>query len=165
VAELTNLESKLGEVMGLAMAAQAATEKVMGLAQDEASELVPTLQRMNDEATETEARCMAIVDKLEGKKTAIQEEARSTKSKGAEMLKTYLDESSDALDGFEFLTMAEAGEVGHWKILETMNDREGDRAITELCEWAIPIQERHLADVNQAALQLAASEDPVAIAG
>jgi hypothetical protein len=137
----------------------------MGLAQDDASELVPTLQRMNDEATETEARCMAIVDKLEGKKTAIQEEARSTKSKGAEMLKTYLDESSEALDGFEFLTMAEAGEVGHWKILKTMNDREGDRAITELGEWAIPIQERHLADVNQASLQLAASEDPVAIVG
>ena len=29
------------------------------------------------------------------------------------MMSTYLDEDSDALDGFEFLTMAEAGEVGH----------------------------------------------------
>ena len=31
MAELTKLESKLGEVTGLAMAAQAATKKVMGL--------------------------------------------------------------------------------------------------------------------------------------
>jgi hypothetical protein len=163
VADLTNVETKLGEVLGLAMAAQAATEKVTRLAEDDASELVPTLQQMNDEAAETERRCMTIVDQLEGKKTAIQDEARATKSKGADMLKTYLDDSSDALDGFEFLTMAEAGEVGHWKVLKTMNDRGGDRTIAELCEWAIPIQERHFADVNQASLQLAASEDPAEI--
>ena len=86
MAELTNLESKLGEVMGLAMAAQAATEKVTTFAEDEASELLPTLQQMHDEASETESRCMRLVDQLEGKKTAIQEEARATKSKGAEML-------------------------------------------------------------------------------
>jgi len=151
--------------MGLAMAAQTATDRVTKLAQDEASELVPTLQQMHDEATQTETRCMQIVDQLEGKKTAIQDEARATKGKGSEMLKTYLDESSDALDGFEFLTMAEAGEVGHWKVLKTMNGRAGDQTIAELCEWAIPIQERHFADVNQASLKLAASEDPAEISG
>ena len=163
MAELTNLESKLGEVMGLAMAAQAATEKVTRLAEDEASEFLPALQLMHSEAAETEARCMGIIEQLEGKKTAIQDEARATKSKGAEMSKTYLDDDSDALDGFEFLTMAEAGEVGHWKVLNALNGREGDRAIAELCAWAIPIQERHFADVNQASLQLAASEDPAEV--
>ena len=55
---------------------------------------------------------------FDGKKTAILDEARTTKSKGAEMMKTYLDSDSDALDGFEFLTMAEAGEVGHWSVLQ-----------------------------------------------
>ena len=34
MAELTNLETKLGEVIGLAMAAQAATEKVEKLTDD-----------------------------------------------------------------------------------------------------------------------------------
>ena len=29
------------------------------------------------------------------------------------MARTYLGDDADALDGFEFLTMAEAGEVGH----------------------------------------------------
>jgi uncharacterized protein YfcZ (UPF0381/DUF406 family) len=162
MADLTNLESKLGEVMGLAMAAQAATAKVKGLAGDEA-ELVSMLERMHQEAAETESRCMSIVDTLEGKKTAIQEEAASTKRKGAEMMKIYLDADSDALDGFEFLTMAEAGEVGHWHVLKQMN--EGFREIDELCEWAIPIQERHFADVNAATEQLARAEDPAAVAG
>jgi hypothetical protein len=40
MADLTNLESKLGEVTGLAMAAQVATERVMKLAEAEAPELV-----------------------------------------------------------------------------------------------------------------------------
>lgn len=165
MADLTNLETKLGEVMGLAMAAQAATEKVVGLAEDDASELVPALQRMHSEAQETEQRCMKIIGTLEGKKTAIQDESAATKRKGAEMMKTYLDEDADALDGFEFLTMAEAGEVGHWMVLKTMNRHESNPAIAELCEWAVPIQERHFTDVNQACQKLAASESPSAIAG
>jgi hypothetical protein len=165
MAELTNLESKLGEVMGLAMAAQAATEKVSRLASDEEPELVGTLERMHEEAAETERRCMSIVDTLEGKKTAIQDEAAATKRKGAEMMKIYLDDDADTLDGFEFLTMAEAGEVGHWKVLKTMTDRDGNSRLAELCGWAIPIQERHFAEVNQSSLKLAAAEDPAAVSG
>jgi hypothetical protein len=164
VAELTNLESKLGEVMGLAMAAQAATKKVSGLAEDEGdSELVAKLQRMHQEAAETETRCMSIVETLEGKKTAIQKEAAATKRKGAEMMKIYLDADSEALDGFEFLVMAEAGEVGHWRVLSRMGDRAGDRQVKELCEWAIAIQERHFQEAKVASEELAAAEDPAAV--
>lgn len=31
------------------------------------------------------------------------------------MMSTYLGDDSDGLDGLEFMTMAEAGEVGHGK--------------------------------------------------
>jgi hypothetical protein len=163
MAELTNLETKLGEVMGLAMAAQAATEKVTGLAEDEAPELVGKLEQMHSEAVETEQRCMRIVETLEGKKTAIQEEAAATKRKGAEMMKIYLDSDSETLDGFEFLTMAEAGEVGHWKVLKAMNQPISDDDVAALCEWAIPIQERHFSEVNAACQQLAAAEDAASV--
>src|SRR5690348_11557109 len=105
MAELTNLESKLGEVTGLAMAAKTATAKVITLAKksDEA-ELVSLLERMQTEAKETEERCTELAGSFEGKKTAILEEARETKDKGSRMLEIYLDEEADALDGFEFLT-------------------------------------------------------------
>ena len=42
------------------------------------------------------------------------------------MMRTYLGDDADALDGFEFLTMAEAGEVGHWSIVEVMAQRARD---------------------------------------
>ena len=38
------------------------------------------------------------------------------------MMQTYLGEDADALDGFEFLTMAEAGEVGHWAIVGELDE-------------------------------------------
>ena len=161
MAELTTLESKLGEVVGLAMAAQEATQKVMKLPELE-EDLAQKLERMHEEAAEAERRGTELAGQYEGKKTAILEEARETKSKAKEMLTTYLDEQSDALDGFEFLTMAEAGEVGHWAILAKLNERAGEPRISELVDWALPIQERHFAAVKDGSLKLASEEDPAA---
>ena len=85
--ELTKLESKLGEVTGLAMAAQVVTENVRGLTQGEDDALASRLQQMHDEAAETERRCVALAGDLNGKKTAILEEADATKSKASEMMR------------------------------------------------------------------------------
>jgi hypothetical protein len=159
MAELTNLESKLGEVIGLAMAAQGATEKVSKL--DELDgDLEQELERMRSEAKEAEERATEVASSFEGKKTAILEEAREVKQKATEMMQDYLDRASDALDGFEFLTMAEAGEVGHWEILKTLNERARNSGVQSLVEWGIPIQQRHLDTVRQGSLKLAAEEDP-----
>ena len=159
MAELTNLESKLGEVLGLAMAAQGATEKVRKLdALD--GELEQTLDRMHEEAKQAEERATKVAGEFEGKKTAILDEAREVKQKATEMMQDYLDQDADALDGFEFLTMAEAGEVGHWEILKTLNERARNSGVQDLVEWSIPIQQRHFEQVRQGSLKLAAEEDP-----
>jgi hypothetical protein len=158
MAELTTLEEKLAEVTGLAKAAQEATQKVEGLVDDE--DLAGKLRKMREEAEETERRCTGVAENRDGKKTAILEKAQETKNEAAEMMSTYLGSDSDDLDGFEFLTMAEAGEVGHWEILGKLNEKAGEAELKELVDWALPIQERHLHDVRQASLTLAAEEDP-----
>jgi hypothetical protein len=160
MAELTNLESKLGEVLGLAMAAQAATKKVGGLLGEDEHSLGKQLQRMHAEAVETEQRCTEVAGSFDGKKTAILEQARETKGEASEMMKIYLGEDSDALDGFEFLTMAEAGEVGHWSIVEKFNERAGSASVKELVSWALPVQQRHYETALDGSLQLAGDEDP-----
>lgn len=68
MAELTTLEEKLAEVLGLAQAAQKATEKVEGLVEDES--IAANLQRMREEAEET-------------------------KGEAAEMMETYLGDEAD----------------------------------------------------------------------
>ena len=92
MAELTVLEEKLGEVLGLAMAAQDATSKVEKLTEDES--LAQTLQRQRDEAEQTEERCTRSPSGIDGKKTAVLDKARETKGEATEMMKTYLGEDA-----------------------------------------------------------------------
>jgi methyl-accepting chemotaxis protein len=158
MAELTTVEEKLAEVLGLAQAAQGATEKIEGLVEDEG--VASTLRQMREEAEETERRCTELAESRNGKKTAILDKAQETKGEATEMMSTYLGEDADGLDGFEFLTMAEAGEVGHWAVLEKLNEAAGEQELTELVEWALPIQERHLSDAKDCSLKLAGEKDP-----
>jgi hypothetical protein len=160
MADLTTLEEKLAEVTGLAGAAQETTRKVESLLDGDSDSLGEALRKMREEAEETESRCVELAGEREGKKTAILEKAQETKGEAVEMMRTYLGEDSDELDGFEFLIMAEAGEVGHWAILEKLNESAGEERVAELVEWALPIQERHLITVRDGSLGLAADEGP-----
>jgi hypothetical protein len=158
MAEINTLEEKLAEVLGLAQAAQGATETVEGLLDDD--EIKQELRRMRDEATETERRCTELADDRDGKKTAILDKARETKQEAEEMMTTYLGDDADGLDGLEFLTMAEAAEVGHWAVLGKLNEKAGEDGVRELVDWALPIQERHFETAKSCSLTLAGSEDP-----
>jgi hypothetical protein len=156
MADLTPLDEKLAEVLGLAQAAQAATKHVAGM--EDAEQFKGDLERMRAQAEETESRTDALVDTLEGKKTAIRDKARETKGEAVDMMKTYLGGEEEALDGFEFLSMAEAGELCHWEIVEKMAGTIGDKPVSELAQWAVPVQRGHVATVREASLTLAAEE-------
>jgi hypothetical protein len=158
MAELTTLEEKLAEVTGLAMAAQGAGEKVSGLVEDD--DLRQALDRMVAEAKETEERCTQLAEDLDGKKTAVLDKARETKQEATEMMRTYLGPDAEGLDGFEFLVMAEAGEVGHWEVLGVLGEKAGKPEVQQLVDWAVPIQQRHLQTAREGSLKLAAAEDP-----
>jgi hypothetical protein len=163
MAELRNLDEKLGEVLGLAQAAKGATQKISKLAEED--ERRRLLDQMSEEAEETARRCEAVLDDaaFDGRKTAILDQARETKQEATEMMDTYLGDDADELDGFEFLVMAEAGEVGHWKILDTLNERAGIAAVRELTSFAIPVQDRHEQLARETALAIAGAEDPLAV--
>jgi hypothetical protein len=158
MAELTVLEEKLAEVLGLAQAAQDATQKVEGLVDDE--QIAAALQKMREEAAETEQRATQVAEERDGKKTAILDKAAETKGEAKEMMSTYLGDDADGLDGFEFLTMAEAGELGHLAVLGRLAESAGESQVQELVSWGMPIQERHFSETKECSLQLAGAEDP-----
>jgi hypothetical protein len=56
--------------------------------------------------------------------------------------------------------MAEATEVVHWSVVAKLSERAGVSAVRPLTDWALPIQQRHLQEVLDGALKLAAAEDP-----
>jgi hypothetical protein len=159
MAELTVLEEKLAEVIGLAQAAQEATSKVAGLP-EATDELKQLLGKMGDEAAETQQRGEQIADALNGKKTAVLDKARETKQEATEMMKTYLGDDADALDGLEFMSMAEAGELCHVEVAGVLAEKAGEAEIREFVEFALPIQQRHVEQTREATLGLAREEDP-----
>jgi hypothetical protein len=144
------------------MAAQTATERVEKLTRDR--QLKKQLQTMRKEAAKAEKDGTAVAASFSGKKAKILSEARTVRTKGATMMKAYLERGSDELDGFEFLTMAEAGEVGHWSVLQELNKQAKHSGIRDLVKEQLPIQRRHFKEVTSASLQLAAQEDPLAAA-
>ena len=159
MAELTILEEKLAEVIGLAQAAQEATDKVAGLP-EATDDLKQVLATMGEEAAETQQRGEQVAEDLDGKKTAVQDKARETKQEAVEMMKTYLGQDADALDGLEFLMMAEAGEMGHVEVANVLAEKAGEAKIKEFIQFAIPIQQRHVEQTREAALALAGEQDP-----
>ena len=84
--------------------------------------------------------------------------ARETKAEATDMMKTYLDGEVEALDGFEFLSMAEAGELCHWEIVEKMSGTIGAGDVQQLATWAVGVQREHVETVRRASLELAAHE-------
>ena len=117
---------------------------------------------MRKEAAKAEKDGTAVAASIDRKKGKILAEARSVKKKGATMMRTYLERDSDELDGFEFLTMAEAGEVGHWSVLQELNKQAKHAGVRQLVSTHLPIQQRHLKDVMAASRKLAAKEDATA---
>jgi len=158
MADVNHLEEKLGEVIGLAEAAQKAVEKIASLPEADAQS--DLLDRLRQESEETAKRGREAAEQRDGDTDGVFEKAEETKKEGVEMMESYLGDDSDGLDGFEFLTMTEAGEAGHWAILGKLNEKAGENAIGELVGWALPLQEAHLDDVREASLRLAAEEDP-----
>jgi hypothetical protein len=158
MSDVTPLEEKLGEVIGLAEAAQATIDKVTSLPESDSQ--ADLLERLKQESEETAKRGREVADQRDGDTDGVLEKAEETKKEGVKMMETYLGEGSDGLDGFEFLVMTEAGEAGHWAILGKLNEKAGEKEVGELVDWALPLQESHLDDVREASLRLAAGEDP-----
>jgi len=137
------LQEKLGETLGLAMAAQVAAEQVERLVDVDEGRRA-TLVTMRDDAAHTIDRCLYVAEGYgEETRWEIQEHAVYVERKAGEMKNAWIKLATDAVQGFQFLAMGEAGEVAAWVALGTLNGTY-DRAIAELVDWALPIQEQHL---------------------
>jgi hypothetical protein len=156
MATLSPLQEKIAEVLGLAEAAEDSTRMVSKLVQD--AELRQAVDRMHAEAGQTRERTAGALHEI-GNKAAIEERAHATKAEAQAMMRTYLGgEDIDGLDGFEYLVMSEAGELGHWEVVREMNQELPSDPIRKLTEFALPLQQRHFEDARKGTLRLAREE-------
>ena len=161
MADQEMIQEKIGEALGLEMAAQKAVEELdsRGLL-NEAH--MKKLSKMKEEAAKQEEEMQSLVDDLvdseDFDKETIEEKAEETAGKASKIMETYLGEEPDTQEALEFLCLAEGGEVTHYEVLASVakdvkNKKFGTRVRAILSE-----EKRHLALCTKLAKDNAASE-------
>jgi ferritin-like metal-binding protein YciE len=128
------IEEKIGEVLGLEMAAQKAVEQLISKGLLDKSEIKQQIDEIRKEAhnhqTQIEELCERL-SKSKGQKIDsenVKDIAAETEQKASKMMSTYLGDDADTSEALEFLCIAEGGEVAHYEVLDAMvkdiNDSE-----------------------------------------
>jgi Asp-tRNA(Asn)/Glu-tRNA(Gln) amidotransferase C subunit len=119
------LEKKIGETIGLEMAAQKAVEDLSekGLLPNERT-LKYKLEGMRKQANNHQTKMEDLVSKLSQSdaldSSKIQQMAHETEQKATKMMETYLRKDPDSQEALQFLCLAEAGEVTHYEVLNAL---------------------------------------------
>jgi hypothetical protein len=154
------LEQKLGEALGLEMAAQKAVKDLSSKGLLSEHEMDVKLDGMREEAGNHQKKLEQLVLKLSGSvdSSKIQEAAQETEEKASEMMKTYLGEDPDSSEAIEFLCLAEGGEVTHYEVLSALATKKvKNKQFSNTVNSILREEKRHLQLCTRLAKQTATS--------
>jgi ferritin-like protein len=154
------LEQKLGEVLGLEMAAQKAVEELSAKGLLEEAGIEAQVEGMKQEANNHQKKVEQLVENLsksEGLDSqSVQESAKETQQKASQMMHIYLGEDPDSSEALDFLSLAEGGEVIHYEALNTMAQGIKDIQVTDTVQSILEEEKKHLMQCIQLVRQNAA---------
>ncbi|MFL6316032.1 MAG: hypothetical protein ACJ73C_04735 [Nitrososphaeraceae archaeon] len=155
------LEKKIGEAVGLEMAAQKAVDELSSKGLLDVGEMKSKLERMRKEANNHQMQLEQLAQRLsesEGLDTSnIQDTAKETEEKASEIMKTYLGENPDSSEAIEFLCLAEGGEVVHYEVLSAMAKNIKNRQFSAKVKSILEEEQKHLKLCTRLAKQTATS--------
>jgi rubrerythrin len=148
--EIEKLEEKLGEAMGLGMAAQKAVEELGSRGLLNENGMLDQLQKMQAQAGNHQSMLEKLVQDspaFDGTKldsTKIQEVAQETAQKCSSMMQTYLGVDPDSSEVIEFLCLAEGGEVTHYEVLNAISKKVKNNKLSTTVNSILREERRHL---------------------
>jgi ferritin-like protein len=161
---LTNnqkLGQKLGEVLGLEMAAQKAVEELSAKGLLDEAGIKTQIEGLKQEANNHQKKINQLVEilaKSEGLESqSVQESARETQQKASQMMHIYLGEDPDSSEALDFLGLAEGGEVIHYEALNEMTKGIKNAQATDIVQSILEEEKNHLMKCIQLIRQNAAS--------
>lgn len=161
MADQEMIQEKIGEALGLEMAAQKAVEQLdsRGLLKPEQ---MKKLSKMKSEANKQEKEMEDLVKELEESDgfddDTIEEKAEETAEKASKIMETYLGEDPDTQEALEFLCLAEGGEVAHYEVLASVAKDVKNKKFGTQVRAILKEEKRHLALCTKLAKDNAASE-------
>ena len=159
MADQEMIQEKIGEALGLEMAAQKAVEELdsRGLLE---SEHMKKLAKMREEASDQEEEMQQLVKELADSDgldpSTIEEKAEETAEKVSKIMETYLGEDPDTQEALEFLCLAEGGEVTHYEVLSGMAKLIKDRKFSTKVKAMLIEEKKHLQLCTRLARQIVA---------
>src|SRR6188472_4376028 len=154
------LEQKLGEALGLEMAAQKAVQELSSKGLLSEHEMDVKLDGMREEANNNQRKLEQLVQKLAGSvdSSKIQEAAQETEQKASQIMKTYLGEDPDSSEVIEFLCLAEGGEVTYYEVLSAIATKKvKNKQFSNTVSSILREEKRHLQLCTRLAKQSAVS--------
>ena len=162
------LQEKLGEALGLEIAAQKAVEELGSKGLLDENGMITQLKKMQSQAGNHQSKLEEIVQNLadgsgsELDPTKVQQVAQETSLKCSSMMQTYLGLNPDSSEAIEFLCIAEGGEVTHYEVLAAMSKKlngkiKNTRKLSTAVNSILREEKRHLALCIKLAKQTATS--------
>jgi rubrerythrin len=168
------LEQKLGEAIGLEMAAQKAVGELSSRGLLDKGDMKGKLERMKKEANNHQAKLEGLIKKMSpqsgtggGQRSStlnydnILESATETEQKASQMMQTYLGDEPDSSEAIEFLCLAEAGEVTHYEVLDAMMKKgklKNKQQLATQIRSILGQEKKHLQLCTKLARQIATSQ-------
>jgi ferritin-like protein len=161
MANLEKLEQKLGEVLGLEMAAQKAVQELSAKGLLAEAGVKTQAEGMKQEASNHQKKIDQLVETLsksEGLDSqSVQESAKETQQKVSEMMHIYLGEDPDPSEALDFLALAEGGELVHYEGLNAMVQGVENMQATDTVKSILEEEKKHVMKCIQMVRDNAAS--------
>lgn len=142
------LEQKLGEALGLEMAAQKAVEELSSKGLLDKRGIKGKIEGMKKEAGNHQTELEELIEKLTESENIdsenIEEVAEETQQKASKMMQIYLGEDPDSSEAIEFLCIAEGGEVTHYEILSAIAKDIKNKELSNKVNSILEEEKNHL---------------------
>ena len=141
------LEQKIGEAIGLEIAAQKSVEELVSkglLKAEHEKKLMPMKEEANTQQKEMEDLVNEIAEDEGFDLDNINSISEETAQKAAKIMETYLGEDPDTQEALEFLCLAEGAEVTHYEVLASITKEVKSRKFGTKVRNILKEEKNHL---------------------
>ena len=150
------LEQKIGEAIGLEIAAQKSVQELMAkglLKPEHEKKLMAMKAEANKQQQEMEELIKEIAEDEGFDLRNINSVSEETAQKAAKMMETYLGEDPDTQEALEFLCLAEGAEVTHYEVLSSITKEVKSRKFGTKVRGILKEEQNHLETCTKLAKQ------------
>ena len=141
------LEQKIGEAIGLEIAAQKSVDELVSkglLKAEHEKKLTPMKEEANTQQKEMEELIEEIAEEEGFNIENIKSVSEETAQKASKMMETYLGEDPDTQEALEFLCLAEGAEVTHYEVLSSVTKEVKSRKFGTKVRKILKEEQDHL---------------------